>query len=99
LSSLGGGNGRPVADMTGLKGTYELAVEFSLSDLVSSLRDQGIEIPTGPGGGGPGAAPSDPSGDSTVSDALGKLGLKLEKSKAMVEQLVVDHVEKTATEN
>jgi len=98
LSSLGGGNGRPVADMTGLKGTYQLAVEFSLSDLVSSLRDQGIEIPTRPGGG-PDSAPSDPSGDSTVSDALGKLGLKLEKSKAMVEQLVVDHVEKTATEN
>lgn len=98
LTSLGGGNGRPVIDQTGLTGNYELAVDFSLSDLVSSLRDQGIDIPTGPGGGGGGAA-SDPGGDSTVSDALAKLGLKLEKSKAMVEQLVIDHVEKTATEN
>jgi uncharacterized protein (TIGR03435 family) len=101
LTSLGGGNGRQVVDMTGLAGNYDLAVDFSLSDLVASLRDQGIEIPTGPqgGGGGGGSTASDPSGDSTVSDALAKFGLKLEKSKAMVEQLVVDHVEKDATEN
>jgi len=44
LNTLGGGNGRQVVDMTGLKGNYELAVEFSLSDLVSSLREQGIDI-------------------------------------------------------
>jgi len=100
LTSLGGGNGRQVVDMTGLTGNYELAVDFSLSDLISSLRDQGIEIPVAPrGGGGGGSAASDPSGDSTVSDALGKLGLKLENTKAMVEQLVVDHVEKIATDN
>jgi uncharacterized protein (TIGR03435 family) len=99
LSSLGGGNGRQVVDMTGLKGNYQLAVEFSLSDLVSSLRDQGIDVQTGPAASGTGPVPSDPSGDSTVSDALGKLGLKLEKTKANVEQLVVDHVEKAATEN
>jgi len=98
LTTLGGGNGRPVVDMTGLKGNYELAVEFSLSDLVTSLRDQGIDIPGGPGGGGGGSA-SDPGGDSTVSDALAKLGLKLEKNKAMIEQLVIDHVEKSPTEN
>ena len=85
--------------MTGLKGNYQLAVEFSLSDLVSSLRDQGIDVQTGPAASGTGPVPSDPSGDSTVSDALGKLGLKLEKTKANVEQLVVDHVEKVATEN
>jgi uncharacterized protein (TIGR03435 family) len=69
--------------------------------LVSSLRDQGLDIPTGPGGGGAGGGggASDPSGDTTVSDALQKLGLKLEKSKANLEQLVVDHVEKLPTEN
>ena len=98
LTTLGGGNGRPVVDMTGLKGNYELAVEFSLSDLVTSLRDQGIDIPGGPGGGGGGSA-ADPGGDSTVSDALAKLGLKLERRKAMIEQLVIDHVEKSPTEN
>ena len=96
LTTLGGGNGRQVVDTTGLTGTYELAVDFSLSDLVSSLRDTGIEISAG---GGAGPAPSDPTGDSTVSDALRKLGLKLEKTNANIQQLVVDHVEKTATDN
>jgi uncharacterized protein (TIGR03435 family) len=63
---------------------------------VSSLRDQGIDIPVRPGSS-PDA--SEPGGDSTVSDALAKLGLKLEKSKAMIEQLVIDHVEKLPTDN
>jgi uncharacterized protein (TIGR03435 family) len=99
LNLLGGGNGRQVVDMTGLKGNYELAVEFSLSDLVSSLREQGIDIPTAPRSGGGSGEATDPSGDSTVSDALQKLGLKLENTKAMVEQLVVDHAEKLPTEN
>ncbi len=93
LSTLGGGNGLQVVDMTGLKGTYEFTVEFSLMDLVQSLRDQGVEIP----GGGP--PPSDPTGNSTIAEALVRQGLKLEKTKAMVQQLIVDHVEKTATEN
>ena len=99
LTTLGGGNGRQVVDQTALTGNYDLGVDFSLSDLVSSLHEQGIEIPVGPGGGGGGSAASDPNGDTTVSEALAKIGLKLEKSKAMVEQLVVDHVEKAATEN
>jgi uncharacterized protein (TIGR03435 family) len=100
LTSLGGGSGRQVVDMTGLKGNYELAIEFSLQDLVANLRDQGIDIPNGPGGGGGrDAGASDPSGNSTVADALGKLGLKLERTKANVEQLVLDHAEKLPSEN
>jgi uncharacterized protein (TIGR03435 family) len=94
LTSLGGGVGRQIVDMTGLNGNYELAVDFSLSDLVASLHDQGIDIPTGPSAGS-----ADPSGNATIADALGKLGLKLEKSKAMTDQLIIDHVEKAATEN
>ena len=97
LTTLGGGNGRPVIDMSGLKGNYQLAVEFSLTDLISSLRDQGIDIPTRPTNVSDSA--SDPGGDSTVTDALAKLGLKLEKAKAPIEQLVVDHIEKLPTEN
>jgi uncharacterized protein (TIGR03435 family) len=99
LTTLGGGNGRQVVDQTGLTGRYELSVDFSLSELVSSLRDQGIQVPTGPGGGGSSSDASDPAGDTTVSEALSKLGLKLINTKANIEQLVVDHIEKTATEN
>jgi uncharacterized protein (TIGR03435 family) len=99
LTTLGGGNGRQVVDQTGLTGRYELAVDFSLTDLVSSLRDQGIDLPATPGNVPSGPVPADPGGDTTVSDALGKLGLKLINTKANVEQLVVDHVEKNATDN
>jgi uncharacterized protein (TIGR03435 family) len=62
-------------------------------------------MPMGPGGGGsadasPAAAASDPGGaGSSVYASVKKLGLKLEPSKAQVEHLVIDHVEKTPTEN
>jgi uncharacterized protein (TIGR03435 family) len=99
MTSLGGGEGRQVVDMTGLTGKYQAAADFSLMDLTSSLHDQGIDIPTGPPGGGGGGGATDPEGGATVSAALEKLGLKLEKSRAPVERLVVDHVEKSPTEN
>ena len=98
MTQLGGGEGRQVVDMTGLTGKYQVAADFSLMDLTSSLHDQGIDIPTGPGGGGPGGGASDPGGP-TVTAALEKLGLKLEKTRANVDRLVVDHVEKSPTEN
>ena len=51
------------------------------------------------GGGGPGAeAPRDIFGDA-LFQALEKSGLKLEKSKAPVATIIVDHLEKTPTEN
>jgi uncharacterized protein (TIGR03435 family) len=99
MTSLGGGEGRQVVDMTGLTGMYQAGVDFSLMDLTSSLHDQGIEIPSGPSGGGGGGAATDPEGGATVSAALEKLGLKLEKSRAAVDRLVVDAVEKSPTEN
>jgi uncharacterized protein (TIGR03435 family) len=99
MTSLGGGEGRQVVDQTGLKGSYQAAVDFSLTDLISSLHDQGIEVPTGPPGSPPSAGASDPGSGATVSAALGKLGLKLEKSRANVERLVVDRVDKDPTAN
>jgi uncharacterized protein (TIGR03435 family) len=99
MTQLGGGEGRQVVDMTGLTGKYQAAADFSLMDLTSSLHDQGIDIPTGggPQGGGQGGA-SDPGGP-TVSAAREKLGMKLEKTRANLDRLVVDHVEKSPTEN
>ena len=105
---MGGGGGRQVVDMTGLKGNYQVAVEISMADLMAMARtmarDQGITMPMAPAGGGAaGASPvpaaDDPGGGSSVFGSVKKLGLKLEPSKAKVEQIVVDHVEKTPTEN
>jgi uncharacterized protein (TIGR03435 family) len=79
---------RQVMDMTGLKGNYEVAMDFSMADMIAQARAQ-----AGAGGGGAGggssAVASDPGGGGqTVSGAIEKLGLKLESRKsAVVQQL------------
>ena len=96
MTSLGGGEGREVVDMTDVKGRYDVALEFSLTDLTQSLRDQGIVLPVRPGAE-PDSAASEPGGQ-TLSATLGRLGLRLEKSHATVQRLVVDHVEQDPAE-
>jgi len=93
-----GRQGQQVVNMTGLKGSYLVSMEVSIADLMANARAQGMNMPGAPPDGGVGEA-SDPSGGSTVFASVQKLGLKLEPSKAKVDQLIVDHAEKTPTEN
>jgi uncharacterized protein (TIGR03435 family) len=97
----GGGSGPTVKDLTELKGNYQVAMEFSLADMMNMARAQGMDVPALPASptAAPGVAASDPSGGASLTGAVQAMGLKLEQRKAMVEQLVVDHVEKTPTEN
>jgi uncharacterized protein (TIGR03435 family) len=93
---------RPVVDMTELKGNYQVSLDLAMEDLRSMARSAGVMIP-GPGGGGeagsaPANAASDPSG-SSIFASMQQLGLKLEPRKAPVDLIVVDHLEKTPTEN
>jgi len=105
FAQLGGTGGRQVVDMTGISGNYDASVELSLAELIAMARAAGADIPAGvPGGpGAPGNAPavaSDPSaGGSSLADAVQSMGLKLESRKAVVDQFIVDHIEKTPTEN
>jgi uncharacterized protein (TIGR03435 family) len=101
--SGGAGGGRQIVDMTGIKGHYEAAIDISLADMMAMARSAGMDIP-GAGGGAPAAGgagvASDPGGGAqSVTDAIQSMGLKLESRKAPIEQLVVDHIEKTPTEN
>src|SRR5262249_52825872 len=101
---------RPVVDMTELKGTYQVALELSMQEMMSLARarapELGIPVPPGPGGPGAPGIPggtdtvtaSDPGGSSMFA-AVQQLGLKLEPRKAPVQVVVVDHIEKTPTEN
>jgi len=102
FSQMGGGAGRQVVDMTGLKGNYQISLDIPMADLMAIAQAQGM-VPAGAGGAA-GAAPgaagaSDPTGGSTLFTAVQAFGLKLEQRKGQVEQLVVDHIEKTPTEN
>ncbi len=95
--------GKPVIDMTGLKGKYHVALDISREDLLAVARNNGVNIPAGavPGGGGggtPAEAASDP-GSSTIFTAVKQLGLKLDSRKAPVETIVVDKAEKMPTDN
>jgi len=96
-------NGRQVVDMTGLKGNYEVSVEISLADLLAMAQSQGFGPPPPPSGAGansgPAATASDPAGGASVFQSVQQMGLKLEERKAPVTQLVIDHVEKTPTED
>jgi uncharacterized protein (TIGR03435 family) len=97
FSQITGGGGKQVVDMTDLKGYYQLTIDFSLAELMAMARAQGMDVPPLPGAA-PGQA-SDPSGSSSIFSAVQALGLKLEQRKAMTMQLVIDHIEKTPTEN
>jgi uncharacterized protein (TIGR03435 family) len=94
--------GRPIVDMTELKGKYDLALDLSLQDLMAVARAQGANVPSLPGAGAdaskPAEAASDPSGGS-IFTAIQALGLKLEPRKTNIERLIVDSVEKMPTEN
>jgi uncharacterized protein (TIGR03435 family) len=92
----------PVVDLTELKGTYQMALDLSMEDLLSAARTAGYTVP-GLGGGGdaarqPADAASDPGGLSILG-TLQQLGLRLEPRKAPMEMIVIDHVEKAPTEN
>ena len=58
----------------------------------------GMQMPGPPPGASPADAASTPGG-SAIFAAMEKLGLKLDSRKAPVETIVVDHLEKTPTDN
>jgi uncharacterized protein (TIGR03435 family) len=105
---IAGGGGRQVVDMTDLKGNYQVSLDISLEEVMAMAqaahREEGISSPMPLAGGGgennsPASAASEPIGGASVFASVQKLGLKLEKRKAPVEQFVIDHVEKAPTED
>lgn len=91
---------RPVIDMTGLKGNYQVGLDLSMDDLRTVARSAGVAIPAGgppEAGKGPADGASDPT--SSIFSTVQQLGLKLEPRKAPIEILIIDHVEKTPTDN
>jgi len=88
---------KPVVDMTELKGKYDFTLNFTEEDyramMIRAAISSGMALP-------PEAiqAMERASGDSLFS-ALQVLGLKLESRKAPLDVLVIDHMEKTPTEN
>lgn len=84
--------GRPVRDRTGLEGTYDLKLDYSVDGLGGQrwvARAQQGRDPDATDDGGP-----------TLFNALQRqLGLKLEDRKEPFDVIVIDHLEKVPTEN
>lgn len=96
---------KPVMDMTGLTGKYQVALDFSMQDMMAVARKNGVAIPPGAAGGGggdgrgaPAEAASDP-GSSSMFNAVKILGLKLDSRKAPMDIIVVDKADKMPTDN
>jgi uncharacterized protein (TIGR03435 family) len=76
---------RPVVDLTGLKGPYDIQLDWVPRPLVGNAADP---------------ASADVAAGATVFDALDKqLGLKLEERKLPMPVIVIDHIERVPTEN
>jgi uncharacterized protein (TIGR03435 family) len=88
---------RPVVDMTELKGNYKVTLDLSMDDIKNVARAAGMGAMMGEAGK-PSTEASDPSG-SSIFTSIQQMGLKLEARKAPLPIIVVDHLEKTPTEN
>ena len=88
---------RPVVDMTELKGNYDFTLQFAPEDFTGMMLRAavaaGIALP-------PEALKLiDASNGDSLFTAIETLGLKLEKRKEPIEVLVIDHIEKSPTDN
>jgi uncharacterized protein (TIGR03435 family) len=92
---------RPVVDLTELKGSYQVALDISMEDLKNVARKFGAPVPGVAPASGDAGLPSDAASDpaGSVFTSVQQLGLKLEPRKAPLDLIVVEHVEKTPTEN
>jgi uncharacterized protein (TIGR03435 family) len=86
---------RPVVNMTGLDGAYEMDFDVSGEEVRAAAQAHGAVLPPRKEAGD---GASDPSGVSLAS-SLSRLGLKLDSRKAPSEVMVVDDVKKLPIEN
>lgn len=94
---------KPVVDMTGLTGAYKFSFDLPLEEAMVIARRNaaqlGIQLPAqAQTGGNPADLASTPGG-AAIFQAIEKMGLKLDSRKAPIDTIVVDHLEKTPTDN
>ncbi len=97
---LTGLTSRPVTDATGLKGKYDFTLTFSPEGINGPMGPLPPPPPLAGVNGAPGAsAPETESLPDIFAAVQSQLGLKLDPKKGPVEMIVIDHIEKTPTEN
>lgn len=88
---------RPVIDMTNMKGKYDISIPLTDEDyramLIRAAMAAGVSLPT------EALHLLDGASDASLHQAMRANGLKLEGRKAPLPVLVVEHIQKTPTEN
>jgi len=77
--------GRTVVDMTGLKGNYDIDLEWTADEGAFPILE-GLSSEPVP--------PPDPQGQTILTALKERLGLKIESRRAPVDVIVIDHVER-----
>lgn len=88
---------RPVVDLTELKGNYDFTLQFAPEDFLAMMMRSavaaGVTLP-------PEAMKLiDAANGDSLFTAIETLGLKLDRRKEPIEVLVIDHMEKTPSDN
>jgi uncharacterized protein (TIGR03435 family) len=95
--SLGRFMERPVVDMTELKGTYDLSLEFTPEEyrvlLIRMALSAGVNLPA------EAMKLLEGASDESLFKGLQQLGIKLESRKAPLDVIVIDSATKTPIEN
>jgi uncharacterized protein (TIGR03435 family) len=86
--------GRPVVDETQISGNYEVDLEFGADDRAAAMPPM---MPGPDAGSGQAASAAEPR--ASIFSSVQKIGLKLESRKVPLDVIVVDHAERTPTEN
>ncbi len=93
---------RPVKDETGLTGKYDFTVTYAPEMMNGPMGPMPAPPPPPAGGAGPAgstAVQAEEPLPNIYAALQAQLGLKLEPKKAPLDLIVVDHAEKTPTEN
>jgi uncharacterized protein (TIGR03435 family) len=100
-AELSNGFDRPVIDQTGLKGKYDLKLRYDPSSMPGGRGGPKDALDPAPAGGDPAnrISPGEDAPPSIFKALQEQLGLKLEARKGPVDLLVIDHVQKTPTQN
>ena len=88
---------RPILDLTGLKGTYDLTLNIAPEDyqamLIRAAVNNGVVLP-------PQALRLlDDNAPASLLDAIQQVGLKLDARKSPLDTVVIDQISKTPAEN
>jgi len=79
----------PIVDMTGLTGKYDLSLAYGVDDLRMALRSAGVDRPL----------PDDALPPASIFESVKEVGLMLERRKAALDVLIIDHIEKAPVAN